>query len=173
MRRFSAWLVLATLALVHGPAVEAAEAFHEPTSEPERALDAILKRVDHDPDVMENLVGGRGPGFRRTVDYRTMLTAPVLAAIAAREREAVKRDCGGRYKEGELCGLDYVPVTCAQDSTPLYYYRTDSESADKAQIAYHAPYAHSPQATYRLVKQDGTWKIDGIRCAEGDAFNMK
>lgn len=168
----SAWLALPVVASLLSSA-DAAPGFHEAQSEAERALDSILKRVDHDNQALDNLVGGRGPGFRRTVEYRTMLTAPVLAAIAAREKDAVKRSCGGRYREDEVCGLDYMPVTCAQDSSPLYYYRTDSESTDAAQVAYHAPFGQAAQATYRLVKEAGTWKIDAIRCRDGDAFNMK
>jgi hypothetical protein len=160
------------LALLLACSAQAAEGFHDVETEAERALDAILKRVDHDHQALDNLLGGRGPGFRRTVDYRTMITPPALAAIAAHEKEVVKRTCGGRYRDGEICGLDYVPVTCAQDSNPVYFYRTLSASADRAEIAQKWPYSKEPGATYRLVRDGGGWKIDGIRCTGADAFNM-
>jgi hypothetical protein len=59
----------------------------------ERALDRIVKRTDGDVDAIANIVGGRGdPKFRRTLDYTSVLTAPLIAAIIRGEKEAVARD---------------------------------------------------------------------------------
>lgn len=145
--------------------------FRLPTTQAERALDGILKHVDADEQALDNLLGGRNRTYRRTVDYRPMMTQPLLAAIAAKEKANVKRDCGGRYIAGDLCGLGYVPITCAQDTNDTYFYRTEAESGDQARIAYAWTKANAV-AVYRMVKRAGAWKIDGIRCKEGDAFNM-
>jgi hypothetical protein len=144
--------------------------FHPPQSEAERALDAILRRVDADPDPMASILAHRG---RPTVDYTAMLTPPLIAAIGRAERELVRRNCGGRYREGEICGLDFVAVTCAQDSNESYLYHTGLARPDEAVIAYRWPgQGHGTAATYRLLRRDGAWRIDAIRCG-GDlpSFN--
>jgi hypothetical protein len=153
----------------------APEGWHAPASATERALDAILKRVDSDDNALENLLGGRDKAkFHRTVDYAPMLTQPLLTAIARTEAALVKKDCGGRYRRGEICGLDYVPVTCAQDSNDSYLYRIEQEGPLAARIAYAWPGdQHTPVATYQLLRRGDRWMIDGIACRDGDRFNMK
>ena len=68
--------------------------------------------------------------------------------------------------------MDYSPITCAQDFSDSYLYRTESSGPDQAEITYYWPGEKKPVATYRLVRQAQTWKIDGIRCTDGDAFNF-
>ena len=164
-------LVLATGAAIAAyPA--AAEPLHPPTTTAERALDGILKHADYDANQLDNLFGGRGQkNFHATADYSKVLTAPLLAAITAEQKAMVKADCGGEYKKGELCGMDSSPITCAQDMSDSYLYRTESSADDRVEIAYYWPGTRKPVATYRLVRQAETWKIDGIRCTDGDAFN--
>ncbi|MCR0985080.1 hypothetical protein [Roseomonas populi] len=124
---------------------------------------------------MSNLLGGRGErGFRRTVDYTTLLTPALIAAIARTERTLLRRNCGGRYRPDEVCGLDFVPVTCAQESNGTYLYRTQVTRPGEAIIAYRWPgEGRSAAATYRLLHRGGSWRIDGIRCGEGlPSFNL-
>ncbi len=151
----------------------AAENIHPPKTTIERALDAILKHADQDPDQLDNLFDGRGQRpFRPAVDYSKVLTAPLMAAMSAKEKSLVQSECGGHYRKGELCGLDYSPITCAQDLSDSYLYRTEASGEDRAEITYYWPGEKKPVATYRLVRQAETWKIDGIRCTDGDAFNF-
>ena len=146
---------------------------HAPTSAAERALDAILKTAGNDDDQLDNLLDGRGkPGFKKTVDYSTLLTAALMSAIADRQTALVREDCGGRYIKGELCGLDYLPINCAQDTNDSYVYETVKETDSTAEIRYAWPDQKS-DATYRMVLSDGRWKLDGITCVEADSFNMK
>ncbi|WP_338664374.1 hypothetical protein VQH23_04240 [Pararoseomonas sp. SCSIO 73927] len=148
--------------------------FHPPASEAEQALDAIIRRADADPDPLSNLLEGRGRrGFRPSVDYAAALTPALLASIRSTERALLRRNCGGRYRPGEICGLDFVPLTCAQDSAETYLYRTQVARPGEAIIAYRPPgESRTPVATYRLLRRGGAWRIDGIRCGEGmPAFN--
>jgi hypothetical protein len=164
-------LTLAAGAALAWPA--AAETIHPPATLAERALDGILKHADSDGQQLDNLFGGRGQkNFHATADYGKVLTPPLIAAITAKQKAVVQADCGGQYKKGELCGMDSSPITCAQDFSDSYLYRTDSSSDDRAEITYYWPGTRQPVAAYRLIRQGETWKIDGIRCTDGDAFNF-
>jgi hypothetical protein len=147
--------------------------FHAPQSEPERALDSILKRVDKDENLLDNLLQGRGTkNYKPTFDYASLLTSGLIAAIRTKEREIVRRDCRGKYVEGDICGLDYSPITCAQDMNSKYEYRTLENTGDAVKIEYRWPPGGKPVATYTLRKNGTDWKIDGISCAGASAFNM-
>jgi hypothetical protein len=151
----------------------AAGTIHPPATTAERALDAILKHADQDPDQLDNLFDGRGQRpFVPAEDYTKLLTAPVIAAMSAKEKAMVQAACGGHYRKGEVCGMDFSPITCAQDLSDSYLYRTEASAEDRADISYYWPGTDKPVATYRLVRQAQTWKIDGIRCAEGYDFNF-
>jgi hypothetical protein len=169
--RFRCWLVLPA-GLIGGPAF-ANEPFHSPQSKAERALDAILKMAGKDGNQLDNLFDGRGdPSFHKTVDYTRFLTRSLLSAIADRQKQILQQDCGGRYTQGELCGMDYSPINCAQDVNRTYVYRTEKDNDSVAEITYAWP-GQKPAATYRLVLSADHWKLDGIRCVEGDNFDMK
>ena len=170
MRSRAALFVAVGLALAW-PA--AAENIHPPKSTAERALDGILKHADQDPDQLDNLFEGRGQRpFRPAEDYTKVLSAPLIAAMSAKEKALVQAACDGHYRKGELCGLDYSPITCAQDLSDSYLYRTEASGGDRAEISYYWPGTKKSVATYRLVRQAETWKIDGISCTDGDEFNF-
>jgi hypothetical protein len=91
----------------------------------------------------------------------------------------VQQSCGGRYT-GEVCGLDFSPVTCAQDINDTYLYRTEFNCGHVADISYvWSSDDTSPTATYVLLEAGGSWKIDGIKCLGyawhilGYAWHMK
>jgi hypothetical protein len=179
MIRFCRPVVAALLALPLTAALAQATRpelpFHPPETEVERALDAILHRADSDTHLLSNLLDGRGGrGFRRTLDYAPLLTPALVAAIARAERALLRQNCGGRYRPGEICGLDFGPLTCAQDSNEVYLYRTQVTRPDEAIVAYRWPEGgRAAVATYRLLRRGGAWRIDGIRCGEGmPSFNL-
>jgi len=164
-------LILAAVPALAWPA--AAETIHPPASTAERALDGILKHADYDDKQLDNLFGGRGQkNFHATVDYSKVLTAPLLAAITAKQKAMVQADCGGQYRKDDICGMDSSPITCAQDVSDSYLYRTESGEDNRAEIAYYWPGTRKAVAIYRLIRQAETWRLDGIRCAEGDDFNF-
>lgn len=175
--RLSGFIAISAIAAV-GAAVASAEgrqaSWHAPETIPELALNRILKLADSDRDQLDNLFGGRGAkNFRQTIDYTTTLTAPLRAAIRSAEDLEVKNSCGGSYTPGELCGLDFSPISCTQDYNDVYLYETTSESEYAALVSYTWPRDEQPIATYKLIKESGHWKIDGIRCGPlGIAFHM-
>jgi hypothetical protein len=150
------------------------EPFHPPATQSERALNATLRAADNDRDQLDNLLAGRGdPHFKKTFDYSPRLTDALMKAIAAEETALVMKDCGGRYMEGDICGLDYSPITCGQDESNAYLYRTEQDDGHMAVISYGASKNQKPIATYRVTLVADRWKIDGVKCEEGAAFNFK
>jgi hypothetical protein len=147
--------------------------WHAPLTTSELALDRILKMADGDSAQLDNLLGGRGKArFHPTVDYKAVMTPSLLTAIKRSEDQLVQKSCGGRYT-GEVCGLDFSPVTCAQDVNDTYLYRTEFKRTHVAEVSYAWPSGDaSPTATYMLLEEGGIWKIDGIKCL-GYAWNMR
>jgi len=150
------------------PAVSAGS-FHAPATGPEMALDKILHLADADDNQLGNLIPARGGGGH--VDYTKSLTPALIAAIAKAEKDLVREDCGGKYRKGELCGLDYSPITCAQDSLPAYTYHTILDLGDKVVIEYAWPPNNETTATYTVIKGANGWRIDGVSCAGGAKFH--
>jgi hypothetical protein len=135
-------------------------------------LDIVLRRVGSDPQALDNLLGGRGKrNFHASVDYKGMLSLGLLTDIGQVEHEAVRANCGGQYHSNDVCGLDFMPVTCSQDTAPVYYYRTENATEDRVRIAYRWAPDGQTVATYLLIRHNGLWQLDGIDCETGDAFN--
>jgi len=140
--------------------------FHPPKSAAETALDHVLKAADSDEFQLDNLLHRYPVVPKKRVDYRTMLTAPLIAAMQVEEKKLVAHDCGGKYLEGEVCGMDSSPITCAQDVVRPYTYKTLDQKGNTTTIA-------GPNATYRMIQVGSGWQVDGIKCNEGSAFNFK
>lgn len=171
-------LIATALPGAHATADAPSIDWHAPATPEEHALDAILKSADRDDDQLDNLLGGRGPGkFRQTFDYRAVLTQRLISAIRRTETKLVKRNCGGNYYDGEICGLDFLPIECTQDTNDTYLYRTDMQNKSVARIDYAWPSNKwsntSLVASYKLVKIADQWKIDGIKCCNSRTFNMQ
>jgi hypothetical protein len=169
----SGYCAFALVGLFSAPAIADA-LFHTPATSSEKALNATLRASDKDNDLLGNLLGGRGdPHFKKTFDYSPRLTDALMKAIVAEEVALVKKDCGGHYTEGDICGLDYSPITCGQDNSNAYLYRTEQDDGHTAVITYNASKNEKPIATYRVTLVVDRWKIDGVKCSDGAAFNFK
>ncbi|HLO74849.1 MAG TPA: hypothetical protein VK196_00155 [Magnetospirillum sp.] len=175
--------VASTLATAGLTAAQAAEqrpgrqsstsgSFHEPRTDAEKALDAILKLADRIPE--SAWVAVEAPGRDKTKDrlFQGQFSPKLRTAWVNAERKAVRKNCNGTYVDGESCGIDVHPITCAQDAAEKYLYRTASASADQAVVEYRWPEETEPLATYRLVFTNGTWVLDGVACAGYLKFNM-
>jgi len=168
----SVWL--SGLALHPGARADEPEAtFHSPTIAAEKALDAAIRNSDADSDMFFFLVK-RPRDIGKDRNYSGLFSANLQNSWKLAENKLLNEECGGKYKSGEVCGLDYNPLTCMQDLfEDGYGYRTDSLSHNKASISYRWIKSDGgPIATYRLVRIHGRWLIDGVRCSSGAKFNM-
>lgn len=112
-------------------------------------------------------------GSRATADesrYALKITPDLLKAIAAAERAEVGANCGGTYRDGEICGLDFHPITCAQDIPEAdRLYRVVSALPERQVIS---TTWGEVVASYRMVLDGNMWKLDGIACHPSPRFNM-
>ncbi len=165
-------LLLALAGTAAAQPAAAQPAFRRAQTPAEQALDALLRRVSDDDAGITRLMRGDG---RAQQAYAALMTPALMRELALAERQAVQRNCGGRYRRDDICGLDYVVPLCAQDIAEHYLLRTLRETADSAEIAFRFADARGTEVAgqYRLRRQaDGSWRADGIRCTAGNArFN--
>jgi len=148
--------------------------FHAPSTPAELALDQVAKLTKADENLVDYVLKKPGYNKAKAAEYSDLFTANLLKAWADAEVERVKQDCGGKYTEGDICGIDYDPIVCAQDFPDHYLYRTDRQTPTEAVIS--SIWADSDEkqtVTYRLVFRDQRWQLDGVRCPEADGFNMQ
>jgi hypothetical protein len=164
-----------TVTLNDAPATPAAASkaqpahYHAPQTEAEQALDKVI-HLDM------TVTCGLWPALTKaTGQYATLFTPQLSHAVANADQKLVQLNCGGDPTKG-VCGLDYDPLTCAQDYPPApILYRTISvKESNEAIIGYAWGTGNTDQGRYRLVKVGGTWKLDGIECPAvgNDKFNM-
>jgi hypothetical protein len=147
------------------PTAMALKGYHTASSEAEMALDEILRLSDKDDNMLNFVL--RAPDYKPKADkgYAGHFTQRLLRDMAEMERREVKSKCGGKYIQGELCGTEYNPLTCAQDmSDSGYLYRTDSSGGSKATISYAWPGEKKRLAVFEMVLEHGRWMIDSVKC---------
>jgi hypothetical protein len=154
--RKSAVTMLAVVGIFCLPAhlaVAAGAGLHPPQSAAEVSLNKIVTIANGDEFQLDNLLYRYPVVPKKQVDYRGMLTAQLIAAMQAEEKKLVAKDCGGKYMEGEVCGMDYSPITCAQDTVGRSY-RTIAQRAHDAIVAGPPPHT----AWFRWAV-DGSWTV--------------
>ena len=138
---------------------------HPAATEGEKALDKLLRLSEKRYGLVAAVLGRPGGGKGDAALARELTTARLRRDLTELERKAVRDNCKGRYIPGELCGLDYNPLTCAQDESDApYSYRTTVASADRADIVYSWPGAANPSASFVMVREGEAWKLDAVRC---------
>jgi len=151
------------------------EGFHYPSTSAEQFLDLIITLASstrgHLADYVMNVPWR---DIRYDPHYARLVTPGLREAISREEARQVKENCDGKYADdGDICGLDYDPITCAQDlSEEGYLFRTEKSGRDKAVLSLRWPGIPQIVGTYRLIRTGGVWKLDGIRCDPTAAFNM-
>jgi hypothetical protein len=171
-------VLASTVALAAG-SDSAAPEFHPSQTAAEQTLARILKLDRDKPEQINPAIGSSGRRARTTpppgATYLKYLTMPLALAILAEESRDVKLECGGIYKSGEECGMDSDPIICAQDSPDSYLFRTKRSGPSHAIVEAAWPPDQGARikadASYRLKLTDGVWKIDGISCGAGGAYN--
>ncbi len=151
------------------------EPFHIAKTDAEKALDDILRRADKDGNMLEYVLGTSGYNAKIDPGYSRLFSINLLRAVAKAESDVVKRYCDGKYRDDDFCGLDYNPISCIQDSSEEgYRYKTTEDDSHKA-IIFYQWVGYDPNKArvfYRLIKDGGLWKLDGIDCGNGAKFNM-
>ncbi|QAZ67535.1 hypothetical protein [Solidesulfovibrio carbinolicus] len=138
---------------------------HPAATEAEKTLDKLLRLSEKRAGLVDALLGRPGGGKGDAALARELTTARLRHDLAELERKAVRDNCKGRYIPGELCGLDYNPLTCAQDESDApYSYRTTAATPDRADIVYSWPGAANPSASFIMVREGEAWKLDAVRC---------
>ena len=138
---------------------------HPAATEAEKALDKLLRVSEKRYGLVAAVLGRPGGGKHDADLARELTTARLRQDLAGQERKAVRDNCKGRSIPGEICGLDYNPLTCAQDESDApYSYRTTAGAAGQADIAYFWPGAASPSARFVMVREAGAWKLDAVKC---------
>ncbi|BAH75578.1 hypothetical protein [Solidesulfovibrio magneticus] len=138
---------------------------HPAATEAEKALDKLLRLSEKRVGLVAALLGRPGGGKGEAALARELTTVRLRHDLSELERKAVRDNCKGRYIPGELCGLDYNPLTCAQDESDApYSYRTTAATADRSDITYSWPGSAAPSASFVMVREAGVWKLDAARC---------
>ena len=162
--RNAVWFYLANLLIV-GPAAAASPAGYHPARTPaELALDRIVSGVLNGTIFV--------PGFQKQVYPESQpatatMTARMIDQIV-REEPAVVKAC--KPKGG--CMWRYYPVSCRFDGADPVY-RTEEASADKVVVSFKwldtvGAFEEPPKVgDYTLIKVDGAWKLDHVRCNGG------
>lgn len=143
--------------------------FHAAETESEKWLDNVLRQPERVERTQSNAAG------RQKSD--AFFSKELQGSWRKREEGAVAKNCGGSENEGELCGLDFDPLICAQDDNDgQYLYRTESQAGGVVHISMRWKESEDISqalALYRIVRKDKRWMIDGIKCHHGEQFNMR
>jgi hypothetical protein len=164
------------LAFAAGPAQSGSqEPFDAARSAPEKALNEIFHHSDNDDNLSEFVLKRPWYDAKKDKGYATLFTPNLLAAWASAEAQLVQHDCQGKYLDGEICGIDYSPITCGNATSDKGYRFRTKEADDRKAIlssrwAGEQARADGPQ--YRMAKEGGSWRLDGVDCGNGAKFNM-
>ena len=134
--------------------------FHPAASENEKTLEYILYQAAKHFDVTS-----------RYDFINTDLSENLLANIRQAQETAIRHNCKGNETLGTNCGLKYNPVTCNLEPPPLYYFHTIKSDEYSASIEVSESMESKIKNKYKLIYADHEWKIDAVKCANGDDYN--
>lgn len=156
--------------------------FHLADTDAEKVLNAILtydsiSRTDDRFGFLREYIVDY-PGRNRSIDhlYDQIFSNALKMAWKNAERTLVQQECDGQYLQGELCGLGFNPLLCAQDiSETGYLYRTEYQTEQSAVITYawggKWKGRNEAVASYVLMNNNGKWVLDGVNCFDSGHFN--
>ena len=139
------------------------ENFHKPTTAQEKRLHEILQLASCNYDLIAFLL--KLPKYK-PIDYSNYLTNKLALAIETYEKNLVQKTCNGKYLDDQICGINYNPITCSQESFEFEVYNTIKTNNHETTIEYSYLLDNKiyPIATYRLVNKLNIWLLDGIKC---------
>jgi hypothetical protein len=141
--------------------------FHAPQTEAEKKLNSILTTADRIGGFALFAVNHPKRNRRNDLLLLPLFSKNLRASWVKKEEELVKEECGGKYIDGDRCGIDHNPLTCAQDyNDEGYLYKTLAEDDEVAIVSYMWPHIPETAATFRMIRQKGQWIVDGVSCRE-------
>jgi hypothetical protein len=149
--------------------------FHQAETVQEKTLESILHQSEEEENFIAALLDRLPLKAKAASMAPAFFTKSLIAAWRKEERIVIDQTCGGHPIEGELCGLDYDPLICAQDNNDgKFVYRTEQQGSKEASVSMQWKGETTPHsiATYRLIKSGKRWKLDGVACANEGRFNM-
>jgi hypothetical protein len=149
--------------------------FHKAQTAQEKTLESLFHQAEEKSGFIFSVLRREPLTDEEKDRANNLFTDKLVEAWRDKEKNEVKRTCSGHSVEGEICGLDYDPLLCAQDDNDgLFLFQTEREDSDQVIISMrwndNAP--SSSLGSYRLIKEDNKWKLDGVACANGGRFNM-
>lgn len=152
--------------------------FHKPETAAEKKLNEILI-LDNRNYATAYYVTGEARSSITDKSYGPLFTKEYLKTWAGIQKKIADADCGGKEIEGEICGIDISPISCGQDSTDHYLYKTLSQTDKEAYIDIiwpenplqdiEEPTTHA----YRLIKEGKVWRLDSVPCQKDYAEDEK
>lgn len=165
---FSAFLVLPGAYAAETPAGK--PQFHPPQTAAEKALEHILMLDDKDRDFPSFVFKSLERDKSRDKNYSGLFTKELEDAWEKAYLSLPLEDDEG----GRDVGYDWI--VCGQETSKKYFYATVRSSEYEAYVAVAAPedINFSPSldpAPFRMIKEGGKWKLDGVWCAEDPRMN--
>lgn len=143
------------------------------------ALDKIFRLDVTDRNFPSFVLGESRYDPSKDTGYARLFTKPILKAWRKTQAKLAQADCGGKHKDGDICGFNFDPIICGQDYPDTFIYRTLHSSTNEAIITYTYPeYVARNDAsansgpTYRMIKENEHWKMDGAYCGKGENYNF-
>ncbi len=159
------------------PAFAEDSKFHPPQTEAEKVLNEIISLEAKDAHVLAFALGIPTNVPATDKRYGQFFTAAFLNALRKAEADLIQSDCGGIERDDEPCGFGFDPILCGQDVFDVYLFRTIKAGEGSVIVAVHGSEVEivadeKEYIYYSMIRQEGVWKVDGIDCREGGAFNM-
>lgn len=146
--------------------------YHKPETEAEKKLDEILNLAMKGKSwelyyypIYPYRKGITSISKKEYNYYASFLTKELAQAIDDEEKRIFKESCPNGQTEGDNCGFEFDPLTCAQDHPSFYLYQTTSQTDSEAIIYYMWGEGYYRQKR-KLIKQNNKWKLDGIDCSD-------
>lgn len=144
--------------------------FHPPQTEAEKALDHILMLDQTDRYLASFVFKVPERALSRDKKYSRLFTQGLQNAWEKSFKSSPLGD------DGTMHYVDINFITCAQDAPKKYLYATGKDDGHEAYIEPAWPeFVNNPVSPpffpYRMIKEDGAWKLDGVKCPDGFLFN--
>jgi hypothetical protein len=150
--------------------------FHPERTEAETRLEKILRLEETDVNLFLYATGAPWYEPAKDTGYSQLLSKALVEAVRQQAADRDQQNCGGEYREGQICGLGFDPFICSDDHPQRYEFRTITSDQSSAIIAAEWPITYRNSICsryYRMVKEKGNWKLDGIDTRTGHTFNMQ